>query len=176
MFCICGLGNPGIRYANNRHNVGFMIVDFLREYFSFEALTNKFSGEFCSGISLEKKIALFKPMLYMNNSGKALSQLINFYKITPNKIIVIHDEADLDFLRMKTKFGGCSAGHNGLKSIDQHIGNMYWRLRFGVGRSENNNINLADYVLSDFSRDELLSLEKILPEITKNIEKLIIDN
>lgn len=173
LFCLCGLGNPGPKYASNRHNIGFIIIDFLAKYFSYSAFSKKFSGEFSYRNIGEKNVILFKPLTYMNNSGSPLSQLVNFYKIPLSNVIVFHDEADLDFARIKIKCGGGNAGHNGLKSIDQFLGKDYWRLRFGVGRDKEERLSLGDHVLTDFLKTEMATIEEILKNIANNIELLL---
>ena len=134
MFLIVGLGNPGKLYSNNRHNIGYKILDNIREMYSFPEFSKKFKSEF-SKTELNKSILfLLKPITFMNNSGIALKEIKNFYNIDINNIYVIHDEIDLDQGRVKVKKGGGHNGHNGLKSIDKLIGKNYNRVRVGVSR------------------------------------------
>ena len=159
MFLIVGLGNPGKSYSNNRHNIGYKIVDNIRRKYYFPDFKKKFNSEF-SKISLNKnKILLLKPTTFMNHSGMALKEIKNFFNIDINNIYVIHDEIDLDQGRVKVKNGGGHNGHNGLKSIDKFIGKNYNRVRVGVSRpskiyEENIYENISNWVLSDFTSNE----------------------
>jgi PTH1 family peptidyl-tRNA hydrolase len=148
---VVGLGNPGKEYSLNRHNIGFIILDsFVKDFGQFE-LNPKFHGEI-----IKKGDTLFlKPTTFMNLSGKSVSELCSFYKITPSEILVIQDELDLDFGKMKISTGSGDAGHNGIKDIIAKLGTKeFTRLRFGVGRPEGYQ-PVEDYVLSDFSKTEL---------------------
>ena len=134
MFLIVGLGNPGKSYRNNRHNIGYKIIDNIRKVCDFPEFSKKFNSEF-SKTELNKNILfLLKPTTFMNNSGIALKEIKNFYNIDIKNIYVIHDEIDLDQGRVKVKNGGGHNGHNGLKSIDKFIGKNYNRIRIGVSR------------------------------------------
>ena len=159
MFLIVGLGNPGKLYKNNRHNIGFKIIDNIRDKYNFPDFSKKFKSEF-SKSELDKNIVfLLKPTTFMNNSGLALREIRDFYNININNIYVIHDEIDLDQGRVKVKNGGGHNGHYGLKSIDNFIGKNYNRVRVGVSRpskiyKENVDENISNWVLSDFTSDE----------------------
>ena len=159
MFLIVGLGNPGKSYSNNRHNIGYKILDNIRELYNFPEFSKKFNSEF-SKTELNKNILfLLKPTTFMNNSGIALKEIKNFYNIDINNIYVIHDEIDLDQGSVKIKNGGGNNGHNGLKSIDKFIGKNYNRVRIGVSRpskiyEENIDENISNWVLSDFTSNE----------------------
>ena len=159
MFLIVGLGNPGKFYSNNRHNIGYKILDNIREEYNFPQFSKKFKSEF-SKTELNKNIFfLLKPTTFMNNSGIALKEIKSFYNIDINNIYVIHDEIDLDQGRVKIKKGGSHNGHNGLKSIDKLIGKNYNRIRVGVSRpskifKENINEDISNWVLSDFTSNE----------------------
>ena len=159
MFLIVGLGNPGKSYRNNRHNIGYKIIDNIRAVYDFPEFSNKFKSEF-SKIDLNKNtVFLLKPTTFMNNSGIALKEIKSFYNIDINNIYVIHDEIDLDQGRVKVKNGGGHNGHNGLKSIDEFIGKNYNRVRVGVSRpskiyEENIDENISNWVLSDFTSNE----------------------
>ncbi|AZL15740.1 aminoacyl-tRNA hydrolase [Rickettsiales endosymbiont of Stachyamoeba lipophora] len=173
MKMIVGLGNPGPSYTFTRHNVGFLFIDYLQMYInnlSKPSYQNKFDAEVESITLQNQKIILLKPQTYMNLSGKAIQKAMTFYKIKPEDIIVCHDEIDLPFGKIKAKFGGGSGGHNGIKSIDSLIGNNYYRIRFGVGRST----NISDYVLSNFSQQELeVLINDNFPKIGENITLLL---
>jgi len=159
MFLIVGLGNPGKSYSNNRHNIGFKIIENIRETLEFPDFSKKFKSDF-SKKELNKNILfLLKPTTFMNNSGLALKEIKSFYNIDINNIYVIHDEIDLDQGRVKVKNGGGHNGHNGLKSIDKLIGKNYNRVRVGISRpskiyDENVNENISNWVLSDFTSIE----------------------
>ena len=149
---VVGLGNPGREYARNRHNVGWMIVDELARRHD-GSWKGKFSGQLAE-IRLEgHKLALLKPETFMNESGKSVGAAARFYKLDPDAVLVVHDEGDFDLGRLQLRIGGGSAGHNGLRSIAQHLKTQdFMRLRVGVGRPERGDPRpLADYVLSDFA-------------------------
>jgi PTH1 family peptidyl-tRNA hydrolase len=173
MFLIVGLGNPGNLYERTRHNAGFMAVDFISNRHNFSwSHKSKFNSDIATGVIGERKTVLCKPTTFMNLSGNAVASLISYYKIEHKNLIVIHDDIDLDLGELKCKIGGSSAGHNGLKSIDEHIGNDYLRVRIGVGKPDRQHISTSDYVLSRFGSDELLLLESKYQIIAQNIELL----
>ena len=179
MFLIVGLGNPGKSYSNNRHNIGYKILDNIRELYNFPKFSKKFNSEF-SKTELNKNILfLLKPTTFMNNSGMALKEIKNFYNIDINNIYVIHDEIDLDQGRVKVKNGGGHNGHNGLKSIDKFIGKNYNRVRIGVSRpskiyEENIDENISNWVLSDFTSNEKeLWLDNTINYVSEMIVSLI---
>jgi PTH1 family peptidyl-tRNA hydrolase len=148
---VVGLGNPGREYARNRHNAGYMVVDELARRHG-GSWRSKFSGQLAE-IRLEgHKLALLKPETYMNESGRSVGAAAQFFKASPDAVLVVHDEGDFDLGRLELKFGGGLAGHNGLRSIAQHLKTQdFLRLRIGVGRPERGDPRpLADYVLSDF--------------------------
>ena len=174
MFLLVGLGNPGLKYQYTKHNFGFLLADQIIENFKLTTLGNKFGRQILSGIISNQKVLLIKPQDYMNNSGEAVLSTATFYKIPPEKIIVFHDDLDLKLGRIKAKIGGGNAGHNGLKDIDDKIGKNYVRIRLGIGRPENKEYEIADYVLSKFSNEELRTTEIINQKITK-ILPIILD-
>ena len=133
MFLVVGLGNPGAEYARNRHNIGFMAADEIVRRHGFSAWRNRFQGETAEGRIGSEKVLVLKPMTFMNESGRSVVQAALFYKILPEDIIVIHDELDLAGGRIRVKTGGGHAGHNGLRSIQAHIGPDFHRLRMGIG-------------------------------------------
>jgi PTH1 family peptidyl-tRNA hydrolase len=170
VYLIVGLGNPGERYELTYHNIGFIIVDAICKYWCFQAFSKKNNYLITSGTINGSKVLLLKPYSFMNNSGISVVKILNFYKISLDNVIVIHDDADLQLERVKIKQGGSSAGHNGLKSIDSFIGNNYWRLRFGIGRPEDKR-GLADYVLSKITDTD--SITQLVERITKNIHLML---
>ncbi|MDR0677074.1 MAG: aminoacyl-tRNA hydrolase [Holosporaceae bacterium] len=165
-----GLGNPGLGYRNNRHNVGFVAIDTIAGSTEFKKIAS-LAGIVVVSLS-NQKILMAKPMTFMNLSGQAVRFLSDFYKIPLEKIYVFHDDIDLSFGHIKIKKGGGSAGHNGLKSLDSTMGNNYWRVRIGIGRPERKS-EVASYVLSDFSEDEKNTLENIFFKMRSNISLLI---
>lgn len=162
---IAGLGNPGVKYQHTRHNIGFDILDALAQalgikfesFPKFDALVAKLPS---------KEIFLIKPQTFMNLSGVAISPMMNFYKITT--LLVIHDDLDLPLGCIRFKKGGSSGGHNGLKSIDNTFGNDYYRLRFGISRSEK--IPVIDYVLQKFTTEESNKLPPLIEHCIKSLE------
>jgi PTH1 family peptidyl-tRNA hydrolase len=173
MWLIVGLGNPGPKYGGNRHNVGFMAVDALHDRFTFPAWKNKFNAEISEGKfeGLDEKILLVQPQTFMNVSGEAVQAAASFYKVPASQIVVFHDDLDLAALKVKVKQGGGAGGHNGLASLDQHIGKEYWRVRLGIGHPGIHEPNKAElvsnYVLSDFSKDEKRAVEPMLDKLAK---------
>ncbi len=163
MHLIVGLGNPGAKYANNRHNVGFMVVDeILSQIEAIKISKSSFKGE----LFRFNTIFLLKPATYMNRSGESVAAVKNFYKIPIENIIVIHDDLDLALGVLRFKRGGSSGGHNGLKSIDAAIGNEYVRVRFGIGRPSTKE-EVIGYVLSDFSKEEFVCIKPVIKRAAK---------
>jgi len=173
MFLIVGLGNPGNIYKKTRHNAGFMAVDFISNRHNFIwSNKSKFNADITSGSIGDYKLVLCKPNSFMNLSGRAVLSIMSYYKIESKKLIVIHDDIDIDFANIKCKIGGSSGGHKGLKSIDEVIDSNYYRIRLGVGRPDYNRENVADYVLSNFSDSELNILDNNCKNIAENINFL----
>lgn len=171
MYLLVGLGNKGEKYKKTRHNFGFLTIDQIVEDHGLKLVGEKFSSIVYTGEIDGKKVIALKPLTFMNNSGIAALAAMAFYKIKLENIIVFHDEVDLDLGRVKVKTGGSSAGHNGLKSLDEKIGKDYMRVRLGVSRPANKEFEVADYVLSKFSKEEFEMVEKI----NKKISSLIVD-
>ena len=167
-----GLGNPGEKYKNNRHNVGFMALDCLSSFHKFGRSRTKFLGRTSMGSIEDRKLISFKPQTFMNESGRAVREASNFYKISPERIIVFHDELDLPFGEVRVKKGGSDAGHNGLKSIDENIGKDYYRIRIGISHPGDKD-KVTKHVLGDLSKEDNEALDKILSLIAKNISILI---
>ncbi len=175
MFVLAGLGNPGEKYALNRHNIGFMVVDSLAVTYHFPPFKVKFSAAMSEGVIGAHKVLLCKPMTYMNLSGQPVGDLIRFYKIPCANVYVVHDDLDLEPGQIKVKRGGGSGGHNGLKSLDQHIGKDYWRVRLGIGhpgRSSAHKDGVADYVLNNFSKQDEEWLTRLLSVISDEADSL----
>jgi len=172
MLLFVGLGNPTPDSENNRHNIGFKIIDSINKEFKLSKQKPKFKGLLTTGNISNKKIYAIKPLTFMNNSGICIRELIEYFKIDAENIIVFHDDLDIELGKIKTKFGGSSAGHNGIASIDKFIGKDYSRVRIGIGKPKNN-IEVADYVLQNFNEDEVLEIEKISKNITDSISMLV---
>ena len=172
MFLFVGLGNPTPNSENNRHNIGFKIIDAINRKFNLSKQKPKFKGLLTTGNINEKKIYAIKPLTFMNNSGICIRELIEYFKIDAQNIIVFHDDLDIDFGKIKTKFGGSSAGHNGIESIDRFIGKDYSRVRIGIGKPKTE-IAVTDHVLKDFDEDEKEELKKITNSIIKSLSILL---
>ena len=172
MLLFVGLGNPTPDSENNRHNVGFKIIDTINKKFSLSKQKPKFKGLLTTGSIGDKKVYAIKPLTFMNNSGVCIRELIEYFKIDAEDVIVFHDDLDLEFGKIKAKFGGSSAGHNGIASIDKFIGKDYSRVRIGIGKPKNG-IEVADYVLQNFDEDESIGIEKISKDITESISILV---
>jgi len=172
MLLFVGLGNPTPDSENNRHNVGFKIIDSINKKFQLSKQKPKFKGLLTTGNIGNKKVYAIKPLTFMNNSGICIRELIEYFKINAEDVIVFHDDLDVEFGKIKAKFGGSSAGHNGISSIDKFIGKDYSRVRIGIGKPQAN-IEVADYVLQNFNEEENLGIEKISTHITDSISILI---
>src|SRR5438309_6361094 len=153
MRLIVGLGNPGPRYARNRHNIGFMAAEALARHYGFPAFRDRFKGELSEGVIAGARRLLLRPQTFMNDSGDSVLAAMSFYKIPPGEIVVIHDELDLRPGKVRVKRGGGSAGHNGLRSIDSMIGADYWRVRLGIGHPGVKEL-VDPYVSQNFMGDE----------------------
>ncbi|MDD3288636.1 MAG: aminoacyl-tRNA hydrolase [Alphaproteobacteria bacterium] len=169
---IVGLGNPGPDYLLNRHNVGFMVVDAIAASGEIHGQQKKFKAEIAQSVIGEVRCILMKPHTFMNLSGEAVSEAARFYKIDASDIIVFHDDIDLVFGDVRVKQGGGNAGHNGLKSLDAHIGKDYWRVRIGVGHPGEKK-QVSDYVLGNFSKADKLWLGEMLPRIVEALPFLL---
>jgi len=172
MLLFVGLGNPAPNSENNRHNVGFKIIDSLNKEFELSKQKPKFKGLLTTGNIGNQKVYAIKPLTFMNNSGICIKELIEYFKIDAENVIVFHDDLDIEFGKIKAKFGGSSAGHNGISSIDKFIGKDYSRVRIGIGKPQNKS-SVSDYVLNDFNQDEQEHLEKITNNIIESISILI---
>lgn len=171
MKLLVGLGNPGSEYAGNRHNVGFMAVDAIAERFKFGPWKKKFQGQAADGEIAGERVLLLKPQTYMNESGRAVGEAARFLKIDLGDIVVLYDEIDLEPGKLKVKTGGGNAGHNGLRSISQHLGNDYQRVRIGVGHP-GDKARVADYVLSNFAKADHAWLDPLLQAIAAAAPRL----
>ena len=172
MLLFVGLGNPTPDSENNRHNVGFKIIDSINKKFGLSKQKPKFKGLLTTGNIGNKKIYAIKPLTFMNNSGVCIRELIEYFKFDAGDVIVFHDDLDIEFGKIKAKVGGSSAGHNGISSIDKFIGKDYSRVRIGIGKPKTP-IEIEDYVLQNFNEDESVGIEKISNDITESISFLI---
>lgn len=161
-----GLGNPGAKYAGNRHNIGFLAVDRIAADHGFGPWRSKFQGMASEGNLNGHRVVLLKPGTFMNLSGQSVGEAMRFYKLSPEDLVVFHDELDLAPFKCRLKQGGGHAGHNGLRSIHAHIGETYHRLRLGIGHPGHKD-RVADYVLSDFAKSEQDALNELLDGISK---------
>ena len=168
MLLLVGLGNPGPNNNNNRHNIGFKIIDAINKQFNLSKQKPKFKGLLTTGNIEDKKVYAIKPLTFMNNSGVCIKELIDYFKIDAKNVIVFHDDMDIDLGKVKAKFGGSSAGHNGIESIDKAIGKDYSRVRVGIGHPKNSK-KVNSHVLEDFNENE----EEKIQDITTNIVKLV---
>lgn len=172
MKLLIGLGNPGQTYSNNRHNIGFMALDAVHQYFSFPPWRSKFSAYIAKGTIDGHDILLIKPQTFMNLSGQSIGEAARFHKISSNDIIVFHDELDLAAGKIRHKFGGGVAGHNGLKSTRAHIGENFHRIRLGIGHPGRKEL-VNNWVLGDFAKkDQEDWLDELLKAIPQSLPLL----
>jgi peptidyl-tRNA hydrolase, PTH1 family len=172
MLLLVGLGNPGARYIGNRHNIGFMTLQAIAKRPGFAPWRRRFQGVACEGPIGGERVLLLLPGTYMNESGRAVGEAAQFYKLAPDAITVFHDEIELPPGKVRVKVGGGIAGHNGLRSISEYIGNDYRRVRIGVGHPGHKDL-VERYVLSDFSKGEWPWVETLVDILAENIELLI---
>jgi len=171
MLIIAGLGNPGAKYAGHRHNIGFMAVDAIAGAHGFSPWRSKFQAEICDGRLGTEKVLLMKPQTFMNLSGQAVGEAMRFYKLTPDDVIVLHDELDLAPGKVRVKTGGGHAGHNGLRSLHQHIGPDFTRVRLGIGHPGDKRL-VTNHVLGDFAKADSDWLDDLLRGIAEGAPKL----
>jgi len=168
MLVLAGLGNPGADHARHRHNVGFMTADAIANAHNFGPPRAKFQSElregFFEGPSGRTRAIILKPLTYMNDSGRAVGEAVRFYKVEPSNVIVFYDELDLAPGKLKVKTGGGAAGHNGIRSIDAHIGNDFWRIRIGIGHPGDKS-RVTGHVLGNFAKSDQDWLDPLLDAI-----------
>jgi peptidyl-tRNA hydrolase, PTH1 family len=172
MLILAGLGNPGSQYAGNRHNIGFMVLDAIARRWRAAPWRSRFQGEVTECIIEGERVILLKPMTYMNESGRAVGEAARFFKVEFDRIFAFHDELDLLPARIRAKFGGGNAGHNGLRSITAHLGNEYGRIRLGIGHPGDKSL-VHQYVLSDFFKDERVWVETLCGLCADNAPLLV---
>lgn len=175
-FLIVGLGNPGNKYTYTRHNSGFLCLDMLSQKLNFRIDKLKFKSLICDTKINGHRCIVMKPQTFMNNSGEAIRECANFYKIKPENIIVIYDDISLDVGKLRIRRKGTDGGHNGIKSIIYHLNSdQFPRIKLGCGKKPHPDYDLADWVLSEFKKDEQKALEPALENACKAIE-LLLDN
>jgi PTH1 family peptidyl-tRNA hydrolase len=162
-----GLGNPGSKYARNRHNIGFLAIDEIARRHGFAPWRRRFQGETSEGTLDHERVILLKPTTYMNESGRAVQEAANFFKLASGEVTVFQDELELPPAKVRVKVGGGIAGHNGLRSISSHIGNEYRRVRLGIGHPGVKEL-VHSYVLSDFAKDEAPLVAALCAAIADN--------
>ncbi|MHA1153043.1 MAG: aminoacyl-tRNA hydrolase [Alphaproteobacteria bacterium] len=173
MLLLVGLGNPGPRHANHRHNIGFMAVDEIVRRHGFGPWRTRFRGRVAEGRIEGGKVLALEPETYMNESGRAVGEAVRFYKLDPEtEVIVIYDEIDLKPGKVKVKLGGGAGGHNGIRSIDNHIGRDYRRVRLGVGHPGDKDL-VHGYVLQDFAKAEVSGRDKLIDAVASELPRLI---
>ena len=162
-----GLGNPGAKYADNRHNIGFMVVDEIARRHGFAPWRRRFQGETAEGTLDRERVILLRPLTFMNDSGRAVQEAVNFFKLAPADIAVFHDELELPPAKLRVKVGGGIAGHNGLRSISAHVGNDYRRVRLGIGHPGIKEL-VHGHVLSDFAKSDRPWVAALIDAIADN--------
>ncbi len=172
MLLLVGLGNPNPNNTNNRHNVGFSTIDSINTKYKLSKQKPKFKGLLTTGQIEDNKVFAIKPLTFMNNSGVCIKELMDYFKIDAKSIFVFHDDMDIEIGKIKVKFGGSDAGHNGIASIDSNIGKNYTRIRVGIGRPKKNTAG-SDYVLDDFSNEEMQTISIVNENIIKSISLLV---
>ena len=172
MLLLVGLGNPNPNNTNNRHNVGFLLIDEINKKFKLSKQKPKFKGLLTTGNINEQKVYAIKPLTFMNSSGICIKELIEYFKIDVKDVFVFHDDMDIDLGKVKVKFGGSNAGHNGIESIDKNIGKNYSRIRIGIGRPQKDSTG-ADYVLDNFSNEEKDNMQEVAKNIIGSLSILI---
>jgi PTH1 family peptidyl-tRNA hydrolase len=172
MLLLVGLGNPGARYIGNRHNIGFMAVQAIAKRHGIGPWRRRFQGVACEGPIGGERVLLLVPGTFMNESGRAVGEAAQFYKLPPETTTVFHDEIELPPGKVRVKVGGGIAGHNGLRSISEHIGNDYRRVRIGVGHPGHKDL-VEHYVLSDFAKSEWPWVEALVDILAENVDLLV---
>jgi PTH1 family peptidyl-tRNA hydrolase len=172
MKLVVGLGNPGSKYEQTRHNIGFMAVDEIVRRHEFRGGREKFKGVVWEGEIGGERVVALKPMTFMNDSGQSVAPAAAFYKLAPSDVIVLHDELDLAPAKLRVKRGGGAAGHNGLRSIDAHLGVDYWRIRLGIGHPGQRALVLG-FVLQPFPPEDRPWLERLLPAVAEALPLMI---
>jgi len=164
---IVGLGNPGAEYARTRHNIGFMAVEEIAGRYRFGPWKNKFQGRMSDGVVDGVRTMILEPLTFMNDSGRSVLAAVSFHKIPLQDVVVVHDDLDLPAGKVRVKKGGGHGGHNGLRSIDAHLGKDYWRVRLGIGRPEHKDA-VVGWVLHDFAKSDTAWLDPLIAGVAEN--------
>ncbi|HYH17105.1 MAG TPA: aminoacyl-tRNA hydrolase [Azospirillum sp.] len=172
MLLLVGLGNPGAEYARNRHNIGFMVVEAIARRHGFSPWKKRFQGQTAEGTVGGEKVLALEPLTFMNLSGQSVGAALQFFKMKPEQVVVFHDELDLPPGKIRVKKGGGHGGHNGLRSMDAHIGKEYWRVRLGIGHPGDKN-QVSNYVLHDFAKADQTWLEPLVDACTDAFPLLV---
>jgi PTH1 family peptidyl-tRNA hydrolase len=172
MRLLVGLGNPGPRHAYNRHNIGFLALDDIVERQGLSGWRKRFQGEVAEGTIAGERVIALKPLTFMNESGRAVGEALRFHKLEPADVVVLYDEIELAPGKIRAKQGGGAAGHNGIRSIDEHIGPDFWRVRLGIGHPGLKHL-VHPHVLSDFTREEEAWLDPLLEAVAKEAPLLV---
>ncbi|HYG84968.1 MAG TPA: aminoacyl-tRNA hydrolase [Azospirillum sp.] len=172
MLLLVGLGNPGAEYARNRHNIGFMAVEDIARRYGFSPWRKRFQGQTAEGTVAGDKVLALEPLTFMNLSGQSVGAALQFFKLKPEQVVVFHDELDLPPGRVRVKKGGGHGGHNGLRSLDAHIGKDYWRVRLGIGHPGDKN-GVSNYVLHDFAKADQAWLDPLIDACTAAFPLLV---
>lgn len=175
-YIICGLGNPGTQYEGTRHNIGFMTIDTLCEKYKLECKKLKFKSLTCDAVISGKRCLIMKPTTFMNNSGEAVTEAMNFYKIPPENTIIVFDDISLEPGKLRIRRKGSDGGHNGIKSIILLSGSdKFPRIKMGVGAKPHPDYNLADWVLGHFKKEQAEVLEAAMDNAVSSIELMVAD-
>lgn len=172
MLLLVGLGNPGREHEQDRHNIGFMAVDEIIHRHGFASPRSRFQGLLAEGTVSGEKVLALKPMTFMNESGRAVAEAQRFYKLGPDRIIVFHDELDLVAGKVRVKRGGGAAGHNGIRSLDSHIGKDYWRVRLGIGHPGDRG-RVHGHVLGKFNKDDARWRDPLIDAVAESLPDLV---
>ena len=175
MILLTGLGNPGEKFKNNRHNIGFMIADQIAKHYFSQPFRSKFFGDFSEGKVHDDRVLLLKPATFMNNSGQSVMAAMNYFRLSSEQVIVFHDELDLESGKIRLKRGGGHGGHNGLRSVHAHIGEGYKRVRLGIGHPGIKN-EVSNYVLQDFAKEDQKWLSVLISSISSELKLLLTGN
>jgi PTH1 family peptidyl-tRNA hydrolase len=173
MILIAGLGNPGAKYARNRHNIGFMAIEAIAAAHRVGPFRSRFQGLVAEGLIAGERVALLMPQTFMNDSGQSVGEAMRFHKLDLKAVVVLHDELDLAPAKLRVKVGGGNAGHNGLRSITAHVGNDYKRARMGIGHPGDKSL-VYPFVLGDFSKAEMAWVSAMCDAIARSAEMLVV--
>ena len=172
MHLLVGLGNPGSKYAGNRHNIGFMAVDEIVRRHGFSAWRKRFQGEIAEGTLGGERVLALKPQTYMNDSGRSVGEVMRFFDIDPSRVIALYDELDLQAGKIRVKLGGGAAGHNGIRSMIAHAGPHFQRVRLGIGHPGEKHM-VQPHVLSDFAKSDRAWVETLIDAVAEHMPLLI---